>query len=191
MSRLLILSVVVAVGIGSSRELVTNGDFELPPSVGWEELAWGEFADTGNCRMRYRHDHHPDRDFEVMVHKMLNKGYKLFQKIEIPTLDIRFSVSARLTSKTENRDYYAAAAICLEYLDGRDSVIGETRLYSATTGCPWVSTSMLHLIGAPDSLNWYDYDFSVEDELANLPGVEPDSIHAINVVLLAYVDRNG
>jgi len=189
MSRVLLL--VVFVAILPARELVLNGDFELSPESGWRERAWGEFTDTGNCRVRWRHSHHPDRDFEVMVHKMLNQGFALEQRVELPSLDVVFSASARLTSKTENLEYYAAAALCLEYRDARDSVLGETRVYSATTGAPWRNTPVLHLIGAPDSLNWHDYRFVLADELANLPGVEPDSVRAVSVVLLAYVDRNG
>lgn len=189
MSKVLLL--VVFVGILPARELVLNGDFELSPESGWRERAWGEFTDTGNCRVRWRHSHQPDRDFEVMVHKMLNQGFALEQRVELPSLDVVFSASARLTSKTENLEYYAAAALCLEYRDARDSVLGETRVYSATTGAPWRNTPVLHLIGAPDSLNWHDYRFVLADELANLPGVEPDSVRAVSVVLLAYVDRNG
>ncbi|MBN2536769.1 hypothetical protein JXB37_00670, partial [candidate division WOR-3 bacterium] len=61
----------------AGHELVQNGDFELPPESGWRARAWGEFTDTGNCRLRWRHSFHPDRDFEVMVHKMLNQGFAL------------------------------------------------------------------------------------------------------------------
>ncbi|HDQ99727.1 MAG TPA: hypothetical protein ENN51_05540 [candidate division WOR-3 bacterium] len=70
-------------------------------------------------------------------------------------------------------------------------MLGETRIFSATEGHPWRGSDVLHLIGAPDSLNWHDYRFHVGDELANLPGVNPDDVRAIRVVLLAYVDRNG
>jgi len=187
----LIATVLILCSAGLSRQLLSNGNFELPPDSGWTQSAWGEFTDTGNCRVRWRHAHNGDRDFELMVHKMLNKGFRLDQRVELPTLDVGFRASARLTSKTENLAYYAAAAVCLEYLDERDSVLGETRIYSATTGCPWSSGPRLHLIGAPDSLNWHEYSLMVQDELGDLPGVDPDSVVAVNLVLLTYVDRNG
>ena len=171
-------------------ELVVNGDFELPPDNGWQEEAWGEFPDTGNCRLRWRHRYHPDRDFEVMLHKMLHQGYRLYQKVEIPGVDLGLSVTARLTSKTERESLYAAAAICVEYLDSRDSVLGETRIYSATSGCDWTNSPSLHLIRAPDSTSWHDYHLLLPDELERLPGVAPDSIRSIRVSLLGFVLGN-
>jgi len=82
-----VLLLVLTAGAG---ELLVNGDFELPVEAGWSELAWGDFPDTGNCRLRRQHDFHPDRDFEVMVHKLLNKGYALYQQVAVPTLDLGF-----------------------------------------------------------------------------------------------------
>lgn len=194
--RVLGLLVVVLVlltnvaGVASGRELVFNGDFELGPDSGWEVVRWGEFPDTGNCRLRYRHDFSPDRDFEVMIHKMLHQGMRLQQRVEVPTLDLQFSVLCRLTSKTERESLYAAAAVFLEYLDARDSVLGETRIYSATRGCDWQSGPRLHLIRAPDSLNWYDYRLGIRAELESLPGVTSDSVKAIRLGLLAFVRGN-
>src|SRR5512137_345301 len=111
----------------SGRELVVNGDFELPTDSAWQLTVWGNFPDTGNCRLDWRTDVAPDRDFEVSIHKMLHQGMKLSQRIPVSTLDLGFSVSCRLTSKTEKESLYAAASIYLEYLDAADSVLGETR----------------------------------------------------------------
>lgn len=185
------LVVCLLFAAAGGRELIVNGGFELPPHEGWRETTWGEFTDTGNCRLRRRPDFNPDPDFEVVVHKMLNQGYQLHQQVPVTTVDLGFSVSCRLTSKTENPDYYAAAAICIEYRDIADSVLGETRIFSATTGHPWVSTPALHLIGAHDSLSWHDYSLGVATELDSLPGVNRADIAAIRVRLLAYVDRDG
>ncbi len=177
-------------GIALSAELVFNGDFELGPDSGWEVVRWGEFPDTGNSRLRYRHDFSPDRDFEVMIHKMLHQGIKLQQRIEIPCLDLAFFVSCRLTSKTERESLYAAAAIFLEYLNAQDSVLGETRIYSATCGCDWRSSPRLHLLRAPDSLSWHSYQLNIRTELESLSAVVPDSVKAIRLGLLAFVQGN-
>ncbi len=174
-----------------ARELLYNGTFELVPDSGWKLYTWGDFPDTGNCRLRQLTDFEPDRDFELMLHKMLHQGMKLSQRINLPALDLGFSVSARLTAKTERDSLFAAAAVCLEYLGQHDTVLGETRIYSATRGCIWTSTPCLHLIRAPDSLNWHEYRFRLQDELANLPAVNPDSITALRVALLAYVLGNS
>ncbi len=177
--------------IAFGRELVLNGDFELEPRFGWQLDTWGMFSDTGNCRLRWQHDIAPDRDREVMLHKMLHQGMKLSQKLSVPTLDLGYSVSCRLSSKTERESLFAAACVGLEYLDHRDSIIGETRIYSATSGCPWTSTSTLHLMRAPDSLQWHDYRFNIAEEINRyLPGVVPDSVWSIRVYLLGFVLDN-
>ncbi|MEO0020416.1 MAG: hypothetical protein ABIK47_07265 [candidate division WOR-3 bacterium] len=173
------------------KELVYNGDFELSPDSGWQVTRWGNYPDTGNCRLRYQHSFHPDRDFEAMVHKMLHQGMKLFQKVEITTLNLNFSVSCRLTAKSESDSLFAAGAIFLEYLDNEDSVLGETRIYTATRGCNWQNSPTLHLIRAPDSINWHDYRFCLKDELVNLPGVDTGRIKAVRLGLFGFVLDNS
>ncbi|MEO0078837.1 MAG: hypothetical protein ABIK86_07575 [candidate division WOR-3 bacterium] len=182
---------ILFVALATGRDLVTNGDFELAPGFGWQLDTWGMFPDTGNCRLRWQHDIAPDRDREVMLHKMLHQGMRLSQKLSVTTLDLGCAVSCRLSAKTERESLFAAACVGLEYLDCRDSVIGETRIYSATAGCPWTSTPVLHLISAPDSLHWHDYHFNIAEELnTNLPGVIPDSVKAIRVYMLGFVLGN-
>ncbi|NPV13421.1 hypothetical protein HPY86_00595 [candidate division WOR-3 bacterium] len=173
------------------RELIFNGDFELPPDSGWQIVRWGLFPDTGNCRLRWQHSFNPDRDFEVLIHKMLHQGMKLYQRVETPSIDsLEFSVSCRLTAKSESDSLFAAAAVCLEFLDNEDSVLGETRVYFATRGCDWQNSLWLHLIPAPDSLNWYDYRFLLRDELESLPGVQPELVKAVRIGLLGFVLDN-
>jgi hypothetical protein len=125
-----------------------------------------------------------------MVHKMLHQGMRLSQKVVVPGTDLGFGVSCRLWAKTERESLYAAACICVEYLDRSDSVLGETRIFAATSGCDWSSSPVLHLIRVSDSLNWHDYRFSVDSELDSLPGVERDSIKAVRVSLLGYIKQN-
>jgi len=179
----------MAVFAGAAN-LVYNGDFELPADSGWKRLAWGDFADTGNCRVRRTHAFYPDRDYELMLHKMLHQGLQLTQRLPVSDLDLGFGLSARLTSKTERESLFAAAAVCLEFLGAADSVLGETRIYSATSGCDWRPGPALHLIRAADSLSWHDYRLLVEDELDSLPAVCRDSVRALRVRVLAYVLGN-
>jgi len=188
--RGLLLAAMLASTLAPARELVRNGDFELPPDSSWQLSVWGDYPDTGNCRLRWRHDFDPDRDFEVLVFKMLHEGMRLSQKVAVPSTDLGFGVSCRLWAKTERESLFAAACVCLEYLDRSDSVLGETRIYAATSGCDWNSSPVLHLIRVSDSLNWYDYRFDVASELDSLTGVERDSIQAVRVSLLGYVKQS-
>ncbi|MGQ9678758.1 MAG: hypothetical protein ACUVUD_05700 [bacterium] len=179
------------VATGYPRELIYNGDFELPPDSGWQVVRWGLFPDTGNCRLRWGHIFNPDRDFEVMIHKMLHQGMRLYQRVEITQIDsVEFSVYCCLNAKSESDSLFAAAAVFLEFLDHSDSVLGETRIYIATRGCDWQNGPALHLIPAPDSMNWYDYRFSLREELESLPAVEPEMVKAVRVGLLGFVLDN-
>ncbi|MEO0021241.1 MAG: hypothetical protein ABIK48_03605 [candidate division WOR-3 bacterium] len=175
----------------SARDLIYNGNFELPPDSGWQIIRWGEFPDTGNCRVRWRHSYHPDRDFEVMLHKLLHQGIKLFQKVSISTLDLEFRVSCRLTAKSESDSLFAAAAVEMEYLDNNDSILGETRIVYATAGCNWQNSPTLHLIRVPDTVNWYDYHINISSELESLPGIQRSEIKSIKVTLLGFVSGNS
>ncbi len=170
--------------------MIYNGDFELPPDSGWQIVRWGLFPDTGNCRLRWQHSFSPDRDFEVMIHKMLHQGMKLYQRVELLGLDLVFSVDCRLTAKSESDSLFAAGAVFLEYLNFEDSVLGETRIYSATRGCNWQNSPTLHLIRSPDSLHWHNYRFNLREELESLPGVNPELVKAIRVGLFGFVLDN-
>jgi len=181
---------LILLAASPARELVRNGDFELPPDSSWQTYVWGEYPDTGNCHLWHRPELFPDRDFEVMIHKMLHQGMRLSQKVAVPDLDLGFAVSCRLWAKTELESLFAAGCVSLEYLDRSDSVLGETRIFTATSGCDWTSSPSLHLIRVSDSLNWHDYQFNVASELDSLPGVNRDSVRAVNVGLLAYVLNN-
>jgi hypothetical protein len=183
----LLLALVLAATHAPARELVRNGDFELPPDSSWQLYVWGDYPDTGNCRLRWRHEFDPDRDFEVLIFKMLHQGMRLSQKVVVPGTDLGFGVSCRLWAKTERESLFAAACVCVEYLDRSDSVLGETRIFAATSGCDWVSGPALHLIRVSDSMNWYDYRFNVASEFDNLPGVERDSIQSVRLSLLGYI----
>ena len=180
-----ILLLLCALAFG--RELVVNGNFEREPTAnGWLFERWGNYPDTGNCRLRWRHDFNPDRDFEVMVQKTLHRGARLSQVVPVPTFDLGFDVSAKMFSRTNSETTWTAACICLDYLDAYDSVLGSTRVYKPTSGCTWVSDDTLHLIRVDDTL-WHDYHLDVNAELSNLPGVTRSDIRAIRVAALGFV----
>lgn len=178
---------LLAVASVSARELIADGNFEQEPTAnGWQFERWGNYPDTGNCRFRWRHSFDPDRDFEVMVQKTLHRGARLSQIVPVATLDLGFEVSAKMFSRTNSESTWTAACVCLDYLDADDSLLGSTRIYKPTSGCPWESDDTLHLIRVHDTL-WHDYQLDVSAELANLPGVERTAIRSIRVAVLGFV----
>lgn len=175
-----------------ARELLNNGDFELPAYFGWRWDTSGLFPDSANCHLWQSYTFHPDLDREVCVHKILHEWAMLSQVVEVADLNLNFSVSAKLFCKSERPDtgYYACASIVLHYLSEDNSLLGETRIYSHTAGCNWANSPTLHLIPAADTFGWHNYAFNVADELQHLGGVNPIEVRRIRVGLWAYVRNN-
>jgi hypothetical protein len=186
-----LVSFALASGAGAA-ELLQNGDFELAPVAenGWTFESWGNFPDTGNCRLRWAHAMLPDRDFEVSLLKTLHGGTKLSQTVSVPTLDLRFSVECSLAVWATLDTYYTVGCVSVEFLDRADSVLGETRLYRATRGCSWRSSPVLHLVAATDSA-FHRYTLDIRDELDSLSGVNPAAVKSIRVGLYSWVNGNG
>lgn len=172
-----LLLVAQVVGV----ELITNGDFESN-SEGWEEQS------SGTGTISFGNYDPNDPDMEVQAYKYSNAGYKsLNQVVWAPALDISFSFSTAFWNSCENNtyNYYAASAIILYYLKEDETILGETRIYSATQYCPWQNTNTIHLYPVNDTL-WHDYSFNITDELTYLPGVAQDSIKKLKVSIYAF-----
>ncbi len=186
MNRLALLLLSYSLLLGNN--LVINGDFELDPIAnGWVFERWGNYPDTGNCRLRWLHSLNPDRDFEVMVQKTLHREARLSQVVRVPSLELEFAVSCQMYCSTRSESTWTAACVNLDYLDVQDSVLGTTRIYKPTSGCTWVSDTKLYLIRVNDTL-WHDYRIDVAVELAqHLLGVNVADIRSIRVGIVGYV----
>ncbi|MEO0072442.1 MAG: hypothetical protein ABIK10_03225 [candidate division WOR-3 bacterium] len=167
--------------------LLTNGDFEQPLNISWYSSIISATSYDTIDRQAY---FHPDPDYEVRVKKYDAVCAKLYQTVPIPTTDLDFSVNAKLYAYEYNpsASYWAAAAVILRYLDSNNNLLGETRITYKTPHSPWINTSTIHLINAPDPNNWYQYSFNLNSELTNLPGVNPSAIRKIQVVLMDTTD---
>lgn len=178
-----LILLLLTISIGFSGRLLTNGDFEQPLNVGWSS-AFGLQNTSDTIDRQTYFDFDPD--YEVRVKKYDEIYAKLYQTVNIPTTDLDFSVTAKLYALeyTPTATYWAAAAICLRYLDANGNQLGETRIAYKTPHSPWTSTSTIHLINVTDPNNWYNYSFNLNNELANLPGVNPTQIRKVQIALL-------
>ncbi|MEO0077250.1 MAG: hypothetical protein ABIK19_06250 [candidate division WOR-3 bacterium] len=163
--------------------LLTNGDFEQPLNIGW----YSSFGLPGAYDTIDRQTYFdPDPDYEARVKKYDEMYAKLYQTVNVPTTDLDFSINAKLYAYeyTPGSGYWAAAAVCLRYLGANNNLLGETRIFHKTASCPWTNSSTIHLIHVTDPNNWYNYSFNLNNELANLPGVNAHNIKKIQVVLI-------
>ncbi len=178
MRRYLILALII--GLCSASNYVVNGDFEQALTVGWTPSSSGS-----NVTIARDTTYHSDPDYEAYVRKGSGSGYaKLYQAIDIPILNLDISFSAKFYANDNHTNAWAAAAVVISYIDSSDIVLGETRIYRWSAGCPWSESPTLHLIRVYDD-NWNDYSFNIEDELVFLPGVDPGEIRKIGIALFA------
>jgi hypothetical protein len=157
--------------------LITNGDFEQPFQIGWQQTASGGYETFARLT-----DLDPDPDYEAMVMRIEQSGYaNLYQVFQIQTTDLVFSVDAKFEVLAFH-SAWTAASISIEYLNYNDSVLGLTRICRKTANCHWSDTTYMHLIEAVDE-NWHHYSFNIDSELVNIPGVNPPDIDKIRICL--------
>lgn len=177
MRKYLLLFFIVLV---ANANYIVNGDFEQPTTTGW---TFEKLGINGGAYQGTLYDP-ADPDYEVYVLKSGDSGsVKLYQTRDVPSTNLYFSVHAKLYARTSYASYWAGAAVILSYLNSSGVILGETRICQKTTSCPWSNSSTMHLIINSDTLYWYDYSFNVNDELTNLPGVNPAQINKIRVSL--------
>lgn len=165
------------------NKVIVNGDFEQELNIGWQRNTSGlNYSDE---IARYQ-NLDGDNDFELVIEK-INAGHiKLYQTIEFPTGDLQFSAKANLRSieYNPNASYWAAAVICLRYLNDNHQLLGETRIVSKTAHCPWQNTNTLHLINVPHMDSWYTYSFKISEELSHLSGITVSDIKKLQIVVM-------
>ncbi len=174
-----LITILLFVTVVSAQNLITNGDFEQALSVGWvqETLGYNTYIDRAT-------HYDPDPDYELRVEKLTGSGSaRVKQIVDIPSIDnITFSVKAKVYAYDNNADTltFAAAAVIIGYRNSSGVLLGETRICQFTAPCPWQNTPTCHLIIVNDSL-WYTHQFSLANELQNLPGVNPANVRKIEV----------
>jgi hypothetical protein len=163
-------------------ELVTNGDFESDLAPAWQEESVGAAVMIGRSVT-----FDVDPDYEVVVQKATGNGYgKLIQPVVVPATDLDFSVNAKIQVSATSGGPWAAAGVALHYEDSLGDVLGTTMIVRVTAECPWIDSDTFHMIPAPDE-EWNAFSFNVDDELANLPGVDMMAIHQIRIVIFGQV----
>ena len=163
-------------GPAYAGELVINGDIEQPLTEGWSQFIDG----AGLISRATTYDEDPD--YEVMVRKTTGSGVvQIMQTISIPTTELQFSASVKMLA-TATSDAWAGSALRLTYIDYHGFTLGHTSICARGGRCPWNDNDTEHYMEVPDA-TWRDYTFNLNDELLNLPGIDPQQIKDIELAL--------
>lgn len=181
MHRCLIL--VLLIGICGATNYITNGDFEQEFTNGWLQSIYGT-AVTITRGTGYD----PDPDYEAYLYKGTGtSGHAmLYQTVDIPTIHIDFSVQLKCNAWDNYTGAWAAAGVIVGYLDESNVFLGDTRICMYSPDCPWQNSATCHIIDVNDT-QWHDYEFNINEELANLPGIDPLEVKKIKVTLIDSV----
>lgn len=164
-----------AASTAQAENLIVNGDFEQPLLPPWSLFTGGV------CTIERLTDLDPDPDYEVHVDLAGGGAGQLIQVVPVPDTEIDFTGHMRFHADGTG-DAWAGAAVVLSYLNSAQELLGETRLGAWTHSCPWESGPASHLIGMPDDV-WLDWSFNINEELVELPAVDPLAVRYVRVAL--------
>lgn len=176
---------LVAVVVLASANLIVNGDFEQPTSVGWDtisnNLAGGDtffWTDTLG---------QPSPGHAVAVRKCLLSYASMQQTVDIAGVNLTLSFDGRLRIGGGSSTCWPVASFVVRYLDSAGVSLGNTKLYLHDQYCTWAASDTQSLIDVETPGQWTPFSLDIAPELsAHLPGVDPAKVKKLTIDLYAY-----
>lgn len=178
------LALALWAGPGYSN-LLTNGDFEQPLDVGWQQ-------DTDMLGGTYSFDRwdslgQPTPGYAAHVYKALAYYAALKQTVPVPDANLAVSFDARFRINSASLSCWPVATVIVRYLDNSGVELGNTKFYSHDEYCTWANSDTAHLIDATLLVGWHSYQLDVPQEITgHLPGVNPSLVRQVMIELEAY-----
>jgi len=180
-AALSVLIGVVTVPRVRADNLLVNGAFESPLEPDWQTS-----ATSYNYTVDRGVGYDPDLDYEARLLEDTGSGWvRTSQTVWIPSTEVEISAALWFYTYATS-SAWGAAALSIEYLDGAQAVLGETRIGQWTHLCTWADGPALHLIGMPAEM-WFTYTLELTEELTHLPAVDPQSVAYVRVSLFTDV----
>ncbi|MGD8396006.1 MAG: hypothetical protein PVF43_11075 [Candidatus Eiseniibacteriota bacterium] len=169
--------------LSTPHEMLVNGDFEQEITVGWLQR-----LDASAATLERTTTAQPDPDYELRLTVANGVGtLAALQRFLVP--DPGMTVTADLCcSAAGSGGAWSAAGLVLTYRDRDWGSLGQTVIAAVSADCPWVDSPTFHLIAAVPGV-WTHHAFELLDELASLPGVDPDRVAWLEVAVLIEADN--
>lgn len=182
---ILLIGVLAFCGIAAATELIVNGDFEQTLDVGWTDSVVG----TSGSFFFERTDTlgQPSSGFAGRAYKYLASYASLSQTVDVPDVNLNFSLYGRLRIGGGSSTCWPVAAIILRYLNSSGAELGNTKMYIHTEYSTWANSDTAHLIEINTPETWETYGLDVAQEIASfLPGVNSSEVGKVTIELYAY-----
>jgi hypothetical protein len=181
MHRAVLLLLILALGLGLGADLVRNGTFE--GNLQYWNVEYDSPDSSGVWQVLIGTAYDPDPDKEVYIYKFNRNYARIRQTVTPTTLNAQFSASAKLlATELTGMGWWAYASVTIEYRGQFNVLLGRTMIIRKTPWCTIRDDSTRHLI-VVTSDGWENYSFNLAEELLNLPGVNPNDIATIDLVL--------
>ena len=181
-----VLLVLAVAGIASAN-LLTNGDFEQPLNVGWEQ-------DVRHAAGSHRFERsdtlgQPVPGYAAKVFKQLAYHAALRQQVEVTDVNLTLTFDARMELAGGSSTCWPTGAFILNYLDADGAELGATMFLLRDQYNTWRESDTLKLYEVEEPGVWTRYELDIAREIAdNLPGVNPSAVRRLQVQLFSYVN---
>ncbi len=180
-----ISALLLALALAASANLLVNGDFEQPFSVGWRDTV----SDFGGEYRIERSDTlgQPVPGHAARVYKFLAEFASLYQTVDVPGPDLSLEFDARFSIDGGSSTCWPVASLWVRYQNAFGAELGNTRFYRHSPYATWVRSDTVNLIEVTDNGVWRHYSLDIAQELAtNLRGVNPAQVRKVTIDLFAY-----
>ncbi len=178
-----LLMLGAAAGQATPLECVVNGDFEQELEVGWQQL---DAATNAAIARNADLDDDPDHELGLRFDNGVGE-ISVWQRLAIPDTDLDIATTLRARASGSG-GAWVAAGFGLSYLDRNLVVLGQTFIGRMSSDCPWYDSPTLHLVTSAHD-EWEQYSFNLNDELANLSGVDPSEIMYLEVEVYSTAEN--
>ncbi|MEO0078431.1 MAG: hypothetical protein ABIK86_05475 [candidate division WOR-3 bacterium] len=180
-----ITATLLAFSLAASANLLVNGDFEQPFSVGWRDTV----SDFGGEYRIERSDTlgQPVPGHAARVYKYLAEFASLYQTVDVPGTNLTLEFDARFSIGFGSSTCWPVASLWVRYQNAFGAELGNTRFYRHNQYANWVRSDTVSLIEVAENGVWRHYSLDIGRELAtNLRGVNPAQVRKVTIDLFAY-----
>ena len=182
--RSAVVFLAVLAGLASANLLV-NGDFEQPISVGWDTVSAnvaGSDTFTWSDTLGQ-----PTPGHAAAVYKYLASHASLNQTVDVPSVNLTLTFDARFQIGGGSSTCWPVAAFVVRYLDAAGTSLGNSQIYLHDQYCTWAGSDTQSLIDITTPGVWTPYTLNIASELStHLPGINPADVSKLQIDLFSY-----